>query len=134
MRHPHLPLDHAFSSLHHQRNEAVEHLVTRRRAVDRLVRASIEAAASYARRYANQHRRDVTFQPGDQVLLSTQNLPLPSSLSRKLAAKWLGPLPVMERVGAVSYRVQLPGNLHRLHDVFHVSLLKPFTGTPPPTQ
>ncbi len=45
--------------------------------------------------------------------------------------KWLGPLPVMERVGAVAYRLQLPGNLRRLHNVFHVSLLKPFVGSAP---
>ncbi len=64
-------------------------------------------------------------------MLNTKNLPLPPPLSRKLAMKWLGPLPVTERVGAVAYRLRLPANLAKLHDVFHVSLLKPFNGEAP---
>ncbi len=66
------------------------------------------------------------------MLLSTTHLPLPPPLSRKLAPKWIGPLPVLAKVGNVAYRVQLPANLARLHPVFHVSLLKEFVGKAPP--
>jgi hypothetical protein len=65
-------------------------------------------------------------------MLSTLHLPLKSpASSRKLAPKWLGPLRVIEKIGAVAYRLQLPTSLQRLHNVFHVSLLKPFLGSPP---
>ena len=64
-------------------------------------------------------------------MLSTKNLPLPATFSRKLAAKWTGPLDILAKFGAVAYKVDRPVGLKKLHDVFHVSLLKPFVGTSP---
>ena len=48
---------------------------------------------------------------------------------RKLAPKWCGPFKVVEVLGPVTYRLELPHNW-QIHDVFHVSLLKAFNRPP----
>jgi hypothetical protein len=42
----------------------------------------------------------------------------------KLAPRYIGPFPILERCGPVAYRVQLPTQLATIHNVFHVSQLK----------
>ena len=105
LREPHIPLDHAFATCQQQPVEAVEQMIRLRRETDEAVRKHLQHAADYAARYTSSKRRHLEFSVGDLVLLSTAHLPLPAPLSRKLAAKWLGPLPVVGRVGAVAYRV-----------------------------
>ncbi|GKV08457.1 hypothetical protein SLEP1_g20080 [Rubroshorea leprosula] len=48
----------------------------------------------------------------------------------KLSPRYIGPYPILERIGEVAYRLELLGNLADVHDVFHVSLLQKYVLDP----
>jgi transposase InsO family protein len=85
----------------------------------------MQSAQQRQKSYADRKRRELEFAVGDEVLLSTKNLRLKTPGCRKLMPLWVGPFAVLEKVGAVAYRLELPEAL-TVHPVFHVSLLKPF--------
>ncbi len=68
------------------------------------------------------------------VLLKTTHIPLAGK--RKFLPRYLGPLQVLASVNENAYRLAIPPTW-KIHNVFHVSLLKPFharttdTTTPP---
>lgn len=93
------------------------------------------AAQNRQKSYADTKRRELSFDVGTQVLLSTSNIKLKISGANKLLPRWIGPFRIMKRVGNVAYKLELPETL-KIHPVFHVSLLKPYRASgkvqPPP--
>ena len=80
-------------------------------------------------KYANKSRKDHNFKVGHTVWLSTQNLSLEDgSGTRKLNPKFCGPFKITEKINDVTFRLGLsePMKARRIHDTFHVNLLKPF--------
>ena len=61
-----------------------------------LVRDAISRAAKSMTVHANKRRCAVDVSVGSKAWLSTEHLKLAPGLTRKLAAKWAGPFPVVE--------------------------------------
>ena len=89
----------------------------------------LQAAQQRQKNYYDMSRRDVSFTEGEEVLLSTKHLNLRRTGDKgstpKLLPKWIGPFPVTKVVGKGAYQLELPNTI-KVHNVFHVSLLKPY--------
>ncbi|KAM2166506.1 hypothetical protein ACFX1R_040508 [Malus domestica] len=48
----------------------------------------------------------------------------------KLSPRYIGPYLITKRVGEVVYRLELPSELSKVHDVFHVSMLRHYISDP----
>ena len=48
----------------------------------------------------------------------------------KLSPRFIGPYEVIEKVGPVAYRLALPLDLEKIHNVFHVSMLRRYRSDP----
>lgn len=75
---------------------------------------------------ADRNRSEREFQPGELVYLKVQPYVQTSLASRscqKLAFRYFGPYKILERVGKVAYKLELPPSA-KIHNVIHVSQLK----------
>jgi hypothetical protein len=108
------------------------HLVTVRAAA----RHHLLAAQQRQKVYADEKRREVTFAPGQLVMVSTKNMRIKKQkeqkLTRKLMPRKIGPFAVVEMVGKAAVRIDLDDSLLHIHPVVHVSWLTPFQGNEKP--
>ncbi|XP_076913634.1 uncharacterized protein LOC143572327 [Bidens hawaiensis] len=90
------------------------------------IKDKLKAAADRQKSYADNRRRPLEFQVGDQVLLKVSPWKGIVRFGKrgKLSPRYVGPFKITERVGSVAYRLDLPSELSGIHDVFHISNLK----------
>ena len=93
-----------------------------------MIREKLLTAQSRQKSYADKRRRPLEFEEGDHVFLKVSPMTGVgrSIRAKKLSPRYMGPYDVIEKIGDVSYRIALPPQLSRLHDVFHVSQLKKY--------
>ncbi|GJW66710.1 hypothetical protein Tco_0121134 [Tanacetum coccineum] len=66
------------------------------------------------------------FQVGDKVMLKVSPWKGVVHFRKrgKLNPRYVGPFKVLEKIGTVAYKLELPQELSRVHNTFHVSNLK----------
>ena len=91
-----------------------------------IIQQSLKVANDRQRSYANLKRKDIEFEVRDKVFLkvSLWKKILRFGRKGKLSPRFIGPYEILERVRPVAYRLALPLELAKLHDVFHVSMLR----------
>ena len=107
------------------RNEAVSQFTGRMTDVWETAKGNLEKAIQQQKKFYDRHHRAIEIPMNSSVLLSTANLPF-RNVPRKLRRRFVGPFRVIERIGKLAYRLELPDSW-KIHDVFHISLLKPWT-------
>jgi hypothetical protein len=119
-------------------NPVAQDWITTFKSIQDTVSKTIAAQQERMKRNADVKRSAVEFAVGDSVLLDSRNLNLAGST--KLKHRYVGPFPITRMLSPLVCELQLPSHL-RLHNRFHVSLLKHYladevfpdhTAEPPP--
>jgi len=118
--HPRLPLSHGPTGP----AESGSAHAARMRHITEQVRALLLTAQRERKELHDQHRREVTFQPGDQVMLATRQLTELAQVG-KLRPRWQGPFEVLDSPGPNTYTLRLPRRM-RISPVINVDRLKRF--------
>ena len=97
-----------------------------------MVRDRLKAAQSRQKSYADVRRKDLEFQVGDWVFLKLSPWKGVVRFGKrgKLSPRYIGPYEIIERVGSLAYQLALPPELARIHNVFHVSMLRKYIADP----
>ncbi|GJX36091.1 putative reverse transcriptase domain-containing protein [Tanacetum coccineum] len=83
-------------------------------------------ARSHQKSYADVRRRPLELNVGDKVMLKVSPWKgiIHFGKRGKFSPRYIGPFKILERVGPVAYKLELPRELQGIHDTFHGSNLK----------
>ena len=92
----------------------------------KLIQQRLKTAKSRYKSYADVRRKKLEFQKGDFVFLrvSPSKGIIRFGKRGKLNPRYVGPYEIIERIGLLAYRLNLPPELARVHNVFHISMLR----------
>ena len=94
----------------------------------RVIQQRLKVASNRQKSYVDLKRKDIVYEVSDKVFLqvSPWRKILRFGKRGKLGPRFIGPYEILERIGPVTYRLALPPELAKLHDVFHVSMLRKY--------
>ncbi|GJR24982.1 putative reverse transcriptase domain-containing protein [Tanacetum coccineum] len=90
------------------------------------IKHRMQAARDRQKSYADLKRKLMEFQVGDKVMLKVSPWKgvVHFGKKEKLNPRYVGPFKVLEKVGSVAYKLELPKEPSQVHNTFHVSNLK----------
>ncbi|GKC69981.1 putative reverse transcriptase domain-containing protein [Tanacetum coccineum] len=90
------------------------------------IKQRIQAARDQQKSYADLKRKPMKFQVGDRVMLKVSPWKGVVRFGKwgKLNPRYVGPFKVLEKVGSVAYKLELPQELSRVHNTFHIHTKK----------
>ncbi|GKF28231.1 putative reverse transcriptase domain-containing protein [Tanacetum coccineum] len=90
------------------------------------IRDRMQAAHDRQKSYADKRYRPLEFKVGDKVMVNVAPWKGVIRFGKrgKLNPLYIGPFRIIERIGPVAYRLELPQELSRVHYVFHICNLK----------
>nr|GFC22389.1 putative reverse transcriptase domain-containing protein [Tanacetum cinerariifolium] len=90
------------------------------------IKQRMQAARDQRKSYADLKRKPMEFLVRDKVMLKVSPWKGVVRFGKrgKLNPRYVGPFKVLERIGDVAYELDLPKELSRVHNTFHVSNLK----------
>jgi hypothetical protein len=101
-------------------------LVEEAESIVRRVQENLKVTKSRQETYANKRRRPLKFEVENHVYLRVSPMKGVKrfGVKGKLASRYIGRFPILEKCGTVPYKLDLPPSLTGVHDIFHVSQLK----------
>jgi hypothetical protein len=97
-----------------------------------LIRKRLLEAQSRQKSYADNRRRELSFEGGDFIYFKVPPMHGVKRFQakRKLAPWFVGPYPIIGRIGPAAYHLQLSESMSDIHNAFHVSQLRKFLKVP----
>lgn len=109
--------------------QAVDDIMKERQRLLSLLKHNLVVAQARMKKNADLKRIDKDFAVGDWVYLRLQPYRQSSLALRraiKLSPRFYGPYKIIEKIGVVAYKLELPDE-SKIHPVFHVSYLKKYS-------
>ena len=80
----------------------------------------MKAAQARQKSYADKRRKPIEFEVGDHVYLKVSPMKGVQrfGVKRKLAPRYVGPYPIIEKSGNVAYKIELPFEMRAIFNVF----------------